>query len=93
MQLHCTVLNTIYRKPRGKRTPFSYAGVLASPAFQSIEVVTDANKGGQEVGRARGRSPISVDLGEWTVDEVQVCEMGSWGPEGEYVVAGRCRLS
>ena len=39
------------------------------------------------------RVPISVDLGECPVDEIQICEMGSWGPEGEYVAVARESLS
>lgn len=75
----------------GRRTPFSYAAVLSSPAFRAIEV---APQPGASVPPAetRGRKPIPVDLGSWTVDEVQICEMGSWGPEGEYVCVGRIPL-
>jgi hypothetical protein len=50
--------------------------------------------------RASGRIPFSFaafpsaarensNLGTWTVDELQICEMGSWAPDGAYVrVAG-----
>ncbi|KAL5524199.1 hypothetical protein ACEPAF_9339 [Sanghuangporus sanghuang] len=31
---------------------------------------------------------IPVDLGTHTVSEIQICRMGSWGPEGEYWKAG-----
>ena len=43
-------------------------------------------------GRAR-REPGAVDvrLGTWDVEEMPICEMGSWGPEGEYVRA--CGIS
>lgn len=95
------MLNTVYRKPRGKRLPFSYAALLASPAFRSIEVMERAatNAGSVVVestvdGAARrGKKPIAVDLGKWVVDEVQICQMGSWGPEGEYVCVGRISLN
>lgn len=101
LQLHCTVLNTVYRKPRGKRLPFSYAALLASSAFRSIEVVERADTNAGSVvfdttvdGAARrGKKPIAVDLGNWVVDEVQICQMGSWGPEGEYVCVGRISLN
>ncbi|ETW77402.1 hypothetical protein HETIRDRAFT_147887, partial [Heterobasidion irregulare TC 32-1] len=38
LKLHCTVLNTTYRKPRprGARQPFSYADILQSTAFRAI---------------------------------------------------------
>ena len=37
-------------------------------------------------------SLIWSNNGEWDIDELQICEMGSWGPEGEYVCVGRCPL-
>jgi activating signal cointegrator complex subunit 1 len=33
-----------------------------------------------------------IDLGEWEVDEIQICEMGSHGAEGEYVSCGGIRV-
>lgn len=33
-----------------------------------------------------------IDLGEYDVDEVQICLMGSSGAEGEYVSVGGIRL-
>ncbi|TCD63061.1 hypothetical protein EIP91_006048 [Steccherinum ochraceum] len=98
LKLHCTILNTTYRRPHGKRTPFSYTAVLASPAFRAIEQQqpetsrTEPQLGTNSGSGARGRAPIAVNLGSWMVDEVQICEMGSWGPEGEYVSVCRCRL-
>jgi len=91
LKLHCTVINTSHRK--GRRQPFSYADVLASSAFRGIEQQVEA--GQNEVGGAqatRGKKPIAIDLGEWSVDELQICEMGSWGPEGEYVAVGKIPL-
>ena len=36
-QVHCTIVNTLYRKPRSKtRTPFSYAAIKQSPALAAI---------------------------------------------------------
>ena len=63
--------------------------MLASPAFKAIEAATPIPS---SAAIARGKQPIAVDLGEWVVDEVQICEMGSWGPEGEYVCVGRIPL-
>ncbi|KAI0091983.1 AKAP7 2'5' RNA ligase-like domain-containing protein [Irpex rosettiformis] len=87
LKIHCTVINTSHRK--GRRQPFSYADVIASRAFRSIETgpeIVDAPQ------HARGRKPIAIDLGEWRVDELQICKMGSWGPEGEYVSVGKISL-
>jgi activating signal cointegrator complex subunit 1 len=47
--------------------------------------------------RNRPRDPLldtlHADLGTWSVDELQICEMGSWGPEGEYVSVASVPLS
>ena len=45
---------------------------------------------GQRGGRRTDYVP--VDLGVWDVDEIQICEMGSRGPEGEYIRADGCSL-
>ncbi|KAI8986312.1 kinase A anchor protein [Trametes punicea] len=92
LKLHCTVLNTVYRKPRGKgRTPFSYPSVLASEAFKAV--LAHKQAGAEETADTTRRGPVRVDFGEWAIDEVQICEMGSWGPEGEYVAVHRCALA
>jgi len=39
LKLHCTLLNTVYRKPRardGRRVPFDCDAILASDAFTQI---------------------------------------------------------
>lgn len=93
LKLHCTVLNTIYRKPRGKiRQPFSYASVLNSSALRSIAIERSETANVVEP-QAPTRGPMRVNLGEWDVEDIQICEMGSWGPEGEYVCIGRCGLT
>ena len=84
------MLNTIYRKPKFPRVPFSYPSVLASEALNTIlvhEEVADASS----LAKAK-KGPVHVSLGEWEVDELQICEMGSKGPEGEYVAVARCPL-
>jgi len=86
LKLHCTILNTTHRKPREKthrRKPFSYTSILASTGFRDIKAPTPA-------GRDRG--PVAVDFGVWDVDDIEICEMGSYGPEGEYISCGRCSL-
>jgi activating signal cointegrator complex subunit 1 len=70
LKLHCTLLNTNYRRPMpGQRhgpgrVPFSFAAFPAA----------------------------APNLGTWTVDELQICEMGSWAPDGAYVRAAGCDL-
>lgn len=117
MKLHCTVINTTYRKPRGRgRVPFSYKAIRTSEALSSIlapdaqvEALTQQLAGtalqldgvdvhthvGQGPSRARRREklkPLDVSLGSWCVDEIQICKMGSYGPEGEYVAEARCSI-
>ncbi|KAI0671288.1 AKAP7 2'5' RNA ligase-like domain-containing protein [Trametes maxima] len=88
LKLHCTVVNTNYRKPRGRtRTPFSYGAVLGSDALGAVSA---RGEGGS--GRSGSQMARTVALGEWAIDEVQICEMGRAGPEGEYVAAARCVL-
>lgn len=108
-QMHCTIVNTLYRrpKPKGGRTPFSYAAVLSSPALEAIKVQTQGavvqatveDTGvvlelQERVAKTWGaaKQSIEVDLGAYTIDDIQVCEMGSWGPEGEYVSVGGVTL-
>ncbi|KAN0131551.1 AKAP7 2'5' RNA ligase-like domain containing protein [Lactarius tabidus] len=70
LKLHCTLLNTNYRRPMpGQRrapgrVPFSFAAL----------------------------PPAAPNLGTWTVDELQICEMGSWAPDGAYVRVAGCDL-
>jgi hypothetical protein len=46
----------------------------------------------QVVRRRIKTEPVAIDLGRWTVEELQICEMGSHGPENEYVCVGRIKL-
>ncbi|KAI9566274.1 kinase A anchor protein [Boletus coccyginus] len=87
LKLHCTILNTTYRRPRarGPRHPFSYRSLLGSPA---AEAVLSEPRQVPDV-----RQPVRVDFGTWHVDEIQICKMGSYGPEGEYESCGGILLS
>ncbi|OSX57080.1 hypothetical protein POSPLADRAFT_1067877 [Postia placenta MAD-698-R-SB12] len=79
------VLDNRPLKPRGKiRQPFSYASVLNSSALRSIAIERSETANVVEP-QAPTRGPMRVNLGEWDVEDIQICEMGSWGPEGEYV--------
>ena len=73
------------------RFPFSYQSILVSDAMKAIRV----SKAAVDLSEldARRRMPIRVDLGACGVDEIQICEMGSWGPEGEYVAVARESLA
>lgn len=88
LKLHCTVVNTIYRKPRSKkRVPFSFGQIKTSKALADILVV-DSEPQKQD---AKDKA-LRVDLGTWEVDEVQLCEMGSHDEEGAYVRIGGVSL-
>ncbi|EJC98340.1 uncharacterized protein FOMMEDRAFT_149150 [Fomitiporia mediterranea MF3/22] len=43
-------------------------------------------------GQNTGSYAVPVDFGTHTVSEIQICRMGSWGPEGEYVCVGKISL-
>ncbi|KZT22875.1 hypothetical protein NEOLEDRAFT_1118987 [Neolentinus lepideus HHB14362 ss-1] len=91
LKLHCTIINTVQRKPRtnGPRTPFSYPSILGSVAFRQLNFpVVDLGQPGEK----RKFDSITVDFGSWNVDEIQICEMGSHGPEDEYVSVGGITL-
>jgi activating signal cointegrator complex subunit 1 len=81
-QLHCTILNTSHRKPH--RQPFSYKAILASPTIRDFARTPLEAHDIQD--------PLKVEFGTWGVDEIQICKMGSYGPEGEYVSCGNCSL-
>jgi len=84
LKLHCTIINTVYRKPRStRRQPFSYTSVVTSAALQAI-------RKGDSIPSMHQRKSVPVDLGIWDVNEIQICEMGSYGPQGEYVTCGGC---
>ena len=87
--------------------PFSYSDILASSSYRALAptrhglpIADPANAFGppseQRAGggakKARQDTGVSVDLGVWEVGEVQICEMGSHGLEGEYVCVGRCEI-
>ncbi|OCH85631.1 hypothetical protein OBBRIDRAFT_797956 [Obba rivulosa] len=85
MQLHCTVLNTIYRKPRTRNhVPFAYSAFLFSATLEAVAL--SSTEPATEEAHARlqgvGFQERAVGLGEWTVDEAQLCEIGRLEPGG-----------
>jgi activating signal cointegrator complex subunit 1 len=84
-QLHVTIMNTTFRRPRPKFFQgFSLSSILACAeamkAFNYVPTETLQNEGRE--------SSVDIDLGEWSVSQVQLCIMGSKGPRGEYVSCG-----
>ncbi|KAI0032919.1 kinase A anchor protein, partial [Vararia minispora EC-137] len=85
--LHCTIINTRYRRPRPKkaRVPFSYTA-LPAPSAPAMDVHSAPQSQREKL------LPIPTSFGSWQVDELQLCQMGSWGPEGEYIADARCSI-
>ncbi|KAF8516463.1 hypothetical protein BU17DRAFT_92813 [Hysterangium stoloniferum] len=97
LKLHCTLINTVYRKNTGlkksngkrwgnnQRVPFSFPAVVSSPAMVDIL---------QEHGEANinKTGPLKINLGTWSVFEVQLCEMGSKTDNGAYRHIGAISL-
>ncbi|CAK5279014.1 unnamed protein product [Mycena citricolor] len=80
--LHCTLINASHRRPRRSPKWFSYQEVfaLASPEGRTANINAEARS-------------ADVDLGAWTASEIQLCRMGSHGPENEYFSCGSILLS
>lgn len=132
--MHCTLLNTTYRKPKqraGQRLPFSFPAILSSKAFlqlsshqsisdndstntaqgcadlsdrlkaqevrdeldQANRLVPERDVANKNRNKAEYKETHSLLLGTYAVSEVQICRMGSWGPEGEYVSVGSIQLT
>ncbi|KAF9078843.1 kinase A anchor protein [Rhodocollybia butyracea] len=82
LKLHCTLINTSYRKPSSRRSePFSFTDVLASDALSELRT--------NSIGSAKASDRIArVSFGTYSIPEIQLCVMGSHGPEDEYVGLG-----
>ncbi|KAH9968324.1 AKAP7 2'5' RNA ligase-like domain-containing protein [Lactifluus volemus] len=87
---------------------FNQAGLLNDgnrPLKLHCTLLNTRHRRPQQPGQRRsaGRIPFSfsafpqgtvdnLNLGTWTVDELQICEMGSWTPDGAYVRVAGCDL-
>ncbi|TDL19159.1 hypothetical protein BD410DRAFT_792407 [Rickenella mellea] len=90
LKLHCTVLNTKYRKPyRQKGTPFSFSAVLSSAAVSKLSYPGGSE--GTVVPATKG--PLAVEFGSWPVEEIQICAMQGKGPDGQYIRVGGISLT
>ncbi|KAF5389552.1 hypothetical protein D9757_004162 [Collybiopsis confluens] len=85
LKLHCTLINTSHRKPSSKVPKlFSYADVLASKA---LSVLQPSAEGSYSPPNSTDRL-ARVSLGTYDIPEIQLCAMGSHGPEDEYISLG-----
>jgi len=102
--MHCTVINTSHRKgpPAKRRELFSYDEILVSDALRDIQFSKPTEPGDGAIlptseslspeARSRADRTVEVSLGTYTVREIQLCIMGSHGPEGEYISVGGVSL-
>ncbi|KIK68595.1 hypothetical protein GYMLUDRAFT_68446 [Collybiopsis luxurians FD-317 M1] len=90
LKLHCTLINTSHRKPFSKKPKlFSFTDILASKAFSMLQPSAD---GSYCLPNSRDRL-ARVALGTYDIPEIQLCAMGSHGPEDEYVSLGGVTFS
>ncbi|KAL1672127.1 hypothetical protein EV122DRAFT_225333, partial [Schizophyllum commune] len=96
LKLHVTLLNTTHRKKPRRRLAFSYTDVLQSEAVKLLVGLNShptASSAHSTSSTARPssavpRHPIPISLGSYDVRAVHLCEMGSHGPDNEYVSIG-----
>lgn len=67
--------------------PSSSTGIIPSTRTRTHQSVRRPTQ-----RAAQNEHEHRTDLGVYSVDEVQICLMGSSGPEGEYVSVGGIRL-
>ncbi|KAJ3988510.1 kinase A anchor protein [Lentinula detonsa] len=96
LKLHCTLINTSYRKPFNRNSQlFSFTDVLASDAileFQPSEDHAQATSVTPSSVSPSNRT-VRVAFGTYDIPEIQLCAMGSSGPDGEYISLGNARLT
>lgn len=80
LKLHCTILNTSWRKPHS-RLPFYGPAILASSAALSTLGLTSS-------AVPPTSYPLSVTLGQYTAAEIGLWVMGTHGPNNEYLSLG-----
>ncbi|KAJ6483948.1 kinase A anchor protein [Mycena sanguinolenta] len=78
--LHCTLINASHRKPRRIPRTFSYREIFDRASGDVNSSETPLAQPSAPLDRS-----IGVDFGTWAVSEIQLCKMGSHGPENEYI--------
>ncbi|KAJ3739620.1 kinase A anchor protein [Lentinula raphanica] len=93
LKLHCTLINTSHRKPFSRNSRlFSFTDVLASKALMDLRPLSE--KGDVAAAdESLSNRMVRVSLGTYEIPEIQLCAMGSSGPEGEYVSLGSVKFS
>ncbi|KAJ6594810.1 kinase A anchor protein [Mycena capillaripes] len=98
--VHCTLINASHRKPRRIPRTFSYreifdhASVDANPSIiPEIALAQSQSEGSKPLVPPQPEDKtIRVDFGTWAVSEIQLCKMGSHGPDNEYISVASVRL-
>ncbi|KIY45498.1 hypothetical protein FISHEDRAFT_61214 [Fistulina hepatica ATCC 64428] len=91
LKLHCTLLNTAYRKPsRSRKEAFSFLDILQSQACSLLNLDMSQLVALNE--HDCPRTPLSIDLGTYSIDKIHLCRMGSHGPNNEYISCGSVHL-
>ncbi|KAK6977538.1 AKAP7 2'5' RNA ligase-like domain-containing protein [Favolaschia claudopus] len=76
--LHCTLINASHRRPRRMPRAFSYHEIFQRALSEGSDPDNPVQLSVQD-------KSIPVDFGTWAISEIQLCKMGSHGPENEYV--------
>ncbi|KAJ7159062.1 kinase A anchor protein [Mycena crocata] len=86
--LHCTLINASHRKPRRMPRTFSYREIFERMSPDTISsssgILAQSSASDTASGASQDRT-IKVDFGTWALSEIQLCRMGSHGPENEYI--------
>lgn len=92
LKLHCTIINTKYRKGgKGRPIPFSKEEIFSSPAYQNLQPNSSANA--NEPGSSSSVHG-DVDFGSWTVGDIHLCAMSGRDPiTGGYRSVGSLKFS
>ncbi|KAG8900963.1 hypothetical protein FRC01_009982, partial [Tulasnella sp. 417] len=86
LKLHCTLVNSTFRRPR---QAFSAAEIIRRVA-EEPELAGIQKAGKQSV--APGDVETEADFGTYGVDEIHLWKMGSWDEQKRYVSVGHIKL-
>jgi len=85
LKLHCTLLNTTFRRQR--RFPFSFSGIVD-------RIALDPSIAGLPATSTPSSAIVEEesDFGTWSVDGIHIYKMGSWDRNQRYVSVGNISL-
>lgn len=68
------------------------ASALPEMLARGLQLDSGERKKKGKPGKISDVASVPMDLGMWRAEEVQICRLGSWGPENEYVSVGGVKL-